>query len=140
MYKMSTRGETMGQRMAQGYINSDGDGLCDYDYDANGDFIGYDIPCEDGQIYGMTEHLTWRAPHRESGANGLLSAHAGNNDTSLMGTVGSLASPNDSFNFNVAGYAIARSEVGSETNHKGCLLYTSPSPRDGLLSRMPSSA
>ena len=23
---------------------------------------------------------------------------------------------------------------------KGCLLYTSPSPRDGLLSRMPSSA
>ena len=24
--------------------------------------------------------------------------------------------------------------------HNGCLLYTSPSPRDGLLSRMPSSA
>ena len=24
--------------------------------------------------------------------------------------------------------------------HHGCLLYTSPSPRDGLLSRMPSSA
>ena len=24
--------------------------------------------------------------------------------------------------------------------HPGCLLYTSPSPRDGLLSRMPSSA
>ena len=26
------------------------------------------------------------------------------------------------------------------TNWCGCLLYTSPSPRDGLLSRMPSSA
>ena len=26
------------------------------------------------------------------------------------------------------------------TNHSDCLLYTSPSPRDGLLSRMPSSA
>ena len=26
------------------------------------------------------------------------------------------------------------------TNAQGCLLYTSPSPRDGLLSRMPSSA
>ena len=26
------------------------------------------------------------------------------------------------------------------TNTKDCLLYTSPSPRDGLLSRMPSSA
>ena len=25
-------------------------------------------------------------------------------------------------------------------DHYGCLLYTSPSPRDGLLSRMPSSA
>ena len=25
-------------------------------------------------------------------------------------------------------------------NHSSCLLYTSPSPRDGLLSRMPSSA
>ena len=25
-------------------------------------------------------------------------------------------------------------------DHWGCLLYTSPSPRDGLLSRMPSSA
>ena len=24
--------------------------------------------------------------------------------------------------------------------NRGCLLYTSPSPRDGLLSRMPSSA
>ena len=27
-----------------------------------------------------------------------------------------------------------------EFKSKGCLLYTSPSPRDGLLSRMPSSA
>ena len=27
-----------------------------------------------------------------------------------------------------------------ELKEKGCLLYTSPSPRDGLLSRMPSSA
>ena len=25
-------------------------------------------------------------------------------------------------------------------DYNGCLLYTSPSPRDGLLSRMPSSA
>ena len=27
-----------------------------------------------------------------------------------------------------------------EIDSRGCLLYTSPSPRDGLLSRMPSSA
>jgi len=119
VFKMSTKGDTMGQRMAQGYINSDGNGLCDYDYDANGEFIGYDLPCEDGQVYGMTEHLTWRAPHREEGANGLLTDHAGNSDTSLMGTAGSLASPNDPFSFNVAGYAIATSEVGSKTTYKG---------------------
>ena len=30
--------------------------------------------------------------------------------------------------------------VDLESTIKGCLLYTSPSPRDGLLSRMPSSA
>ena len=119
VYKMSTKGDTMGQRMAQGYVNSDGDGICDYDYGANGNFIGYDLPCEDGQVYGMTEHLTWRAPHREDAANGLLTAHAGNADTSLMGTAGALASPNDPFSFNVAGYAIATSEVGSETTYKG---------------------
>ena len=31
-------------------------------------------------------------------------------------------------------------EASKESSFKGCLLYTSPSPRDGLLSRMPSSA
>ena len=30
--------------------------------------------------------------------------------------------------------------VGLAADPKACLLYTSPSPRDGLLSRMPSSA
>ena len=122
-YKMSTAGETKGQRLAQGYINSDGDGLCDYDYDSSGVFIGYDLPCEEGQVYGMTEHLTWRAPHREDGSLGLLSGHAGNTDTSLMGTIGGvsapLASPSDPFLVNVAGYAIATSEVGDEVDYKG---------------------
>ena len=31
-------------------------------------------------------------------------------------------------------------ELPEEVMEKTCLLYTSPSPRDGLLSRMPSSA
>ena len=31
-------------------------------------------------------------------------------------------------------------EVLSDPEKRDCLLYTSPSPRDGLLSRMPSSA
>ena len=35
---------------------------------------------------------------------------------------------------------ISDATVPGEGEHKICLLYTSPSPRDGLLSRMPSSA
>ena len=31
-------------------------------------------------------------------------------------------------------------EAAKKAINDGCLLYTSPSPRDGLLSRMPSSA
>ena len=30
--------------------------------------------------------------------------------------------------------------IAVDPDHMACLLYTSPSPRDGLLSRMPSSA
>ena len=40
-------------------------------------------------------------------------------------------------------YMIIGTIVGARLGHVlfyGCLLYTSPSPRDGLLSRMPSSA
>ena len=38
---------------------------------------------------------------------------------------------------------LSECEIGMEedgSGNNGCLLYTSPSPRDGLLSRMPSSA
>ena len=38
------------------------------------------------------------------------------------------------------GELILAYENGQQSVHWGCLLYTSPSPRDGLLSRMPSSA
>ena len=33
-----------------------------------------------------------------------------------------------------------KNRVGKDRTALACLLYTSPSPRDGLLSRMPSSA
>ena len=36
--------------------------------------------------------------------------------------------------------AIALIDSRADQNYISCLLYTSPSPRDGLLSRMPSSA
>ena len=38
------------------------------------------------------------------------------------------------------GQMVKPSVDGSRPGYSGCLLYTSPSPRDGLLSRMPSSA
>ena len=57
----------------------------------------------------------------------LIFAGAGN-DTAEGGT------GNDTL-FGGAGQDILRGDDGND-----CLLYTSPSPRDGLLSRMPSSA
>ena len=43
----------------------------------------------------------------------------------------------ESLNNNFDGYNIT---IPHKENIYNCLLYTSPSPRDGLLSRMPSSA
>ena len=37
-------------------------------------------------------------------------------------------------------FRVPEQEEGEVKQLEGCLLYTSPSPRDGLLSRMPSSA
>ena len=39
-----------------------------------------------------------------------------------------------------AGSAVAKLRAMKQAGNTTCLLYTSPSPRDGLLSRMPSSA
>ena len=51
---------------------------------------------------------------------------------------------NDFVQYNASDWTITTTEAGggsaSEGITSGCLLYTSPSPRDGLLSRMPSSA
>ena len=41
---------------------------------------------------------------------------------------------------NLSGRAVTGTATFNVTPLKACLLYTSPSPRDGLLSRMPSSA
>ena len=41
--------------------------------------------------------------------------------------------------FNSDGFSLG-TDTGSDGWNEDCLLYTSPSPRDGLLSRMPSSA
>ena len=46
----------------------------------------------------------------------------------------------DRWHPNAVGIAAARGHRGGDGSPCACLLYTSPSPRDGLLSRMPSSA
>ena len=49
----------------------------------------------------------------------------------------------ENFNFVDASFRAIPTETESKNllmTHSSCLLYTSPSPRDGLLSRMPSSA
>ena len=40
----------------------------------------------------------------------------------------------------ISNFAVGFGNIDLEAAKNSCLLYTSPSPRDGLLSRMPSSA
>ena len=59
------------------------------------------------------------------------------------GTVSAGFFLSDASEVNISGGTVLHSldpSSGSVLNINGCLLYTSPSPRDGLLSRMPSSA
>ena len=150
VYVMSTGGNNVGEQLAQGYINSDGDGFCDFKLDENNslaEMVNEDLDgdgilgenedldgdgildidnetaglyaCSPGEIYGITEFLTWRAPHREAATMNLLSNHVGNTLTSLEGTVGSyVENPDESFDLNLIGYAIAKSDVVGDTTYK----------------------
>ena len=123
VYVASTEGDDMGQRLRQGYINSDGDGHCDFKLNSDGTMADADssgmYPCEDGELYGFTEHLPWRAPHRETSTLGLLSAHVGNDNTVVAGAVGGIADSENSFKVNLVGYAMAESVPGDMETYKG---------------------
>ena len=123
VYVASTEGEDMGQRLRQGYINSDGDGHCDFKLNSDGTMADADssgmYPCEEGELYGFTEHLPWRAPHRETSTLGLLSAHVGNDNTVVAGAVGGVADSENSFKVNLVGYAMAESVPGEMETYKG---------------------
>ena len=120
-YVMSTKGDTIGQRLMQGYVNSDGDGICDFDYSSAGVYLGEDIECEEGQVYGMTEFLTWRAPHRDSLNYGLMEEAVGSSiDYAVLGnSIGAIGTSDNSFKYNLGGYAVAETEVGNEVEFKG---------------------
>ena len=92
-------------------MNADGT-VADADSDG-----GY--PCDEGEIYGLTEHLPWRAPHREAATYGLLTDNIGNSNTVVAGTIGGIADADDSFSINLVGYSIAESVPGEMTDFKG---------------------
>jgi len=122
VYQMSTgtganNADNMEHGLLRGYINSDGDGLCDFKLDSDGN-AEYDVPCEANETYGMTEHLPWRAPHNEAASYGLLSESVGNTNTVWAGTIGGIADAEDPVNVNLVGYAIATSEVGDKVTYK----------------------
>ena len=123
VYVASTEGDNMGQRLRQGYINSDGNGFCDFKLNSDGTMADADssgmYPCEEGELYGFTEHLPWRAPHRETSTLGLLSAHVGNENTVVAGAVGGVADSDDPFRVNLVGYAMAESVPGDMETYKG---------------------
>ncbi|MFL2971759.1 MAG: hypothetical protein ACJZ4M_05230 [Candidatus Thalassarchaeaceae archaeon] len=123
VYIASTKGDNMGQRLLQGYINSDGNGFCDFKLNSDGTMADADssgmYPCEEGELYGFTEHLPWRAPHRETSTLGLLSAHVGNENTVVAGAVGGVADSDDPFRVNLVGYAMAESVPGDMETYKG---------------------
>jgi hypothetical protein len=110
----------------EGYINSDGDGFCDFKLNSDGslsvsaedDWDGT-YPCEANETYGMTEHLPWRAPHREASVFGLLSDHVGNGNTEITGTIGGIADADAPFSVNLVGYSVAQTEVGETVTYKG---------------------
>jgi hypothetical protein len=120
-YVMSIRGDTIGQRLMQGYVNTDGDGFCDFDYSASGVYLGEDIECTEGQVYGMTEYLTWRAPAKDAANFGLMEEAVGSSvDYAVLeNSIGAIGDSDNSFKYNLGGYAVAMTEVGDEVEFKG---------------------
>lgn len=120
-YVMSIEGDTIGQRLMQGYANTDGDGLCDFDYSASGVYLGEDIECTEGQVYGMTEYLTWRAPAKDAANYGLMEEAVGSSvDYAVLeNSIGAIGTADESFKYNLGGYAVAMTEVGDNVEFKG---------------------
>ena len=58
----------------------------------------------------------------------------------VIAEIGVSVTKNDFIEFDGKEIQYKESEIKLLILNKPCLLYTSPSPRDGLLSRMPSSA
>ena len=77
------------------------------------------------------------------GMGGVVSFEHSHNGTAISTLPEPFADVHDEFTIprgTARAYELKAGEVVQVIDVDGCLLYTSPSPRDGLLSRMPSSA
>ena len=85
----------------------------------------------------MSDHHNHDSDHHEHIQNDGPSGIRGRGNFIIAG----LTSGHGVFHWFLQSFIVLLPEVESTFNlSKVCLLYTSPSPRDGLLSRMPSSA
>ena len=89
---------------------------------------------------------TWHWQSAVSGISNFFNDDKYKNFRNLLGTAGSIAATEKGISDLKKLPGVARKELfGGDTGYEGglygaCLLYTSPSPRDATLSRMPSSA
>ena len=96
----------------------------------------------DGQIQAGTSAPTYlKYTGSAVPTNNNCGTLLGSNNIGLIGQYSSLNMPFDHSTATASGAWWMLGRSAGTTNEWGlCLLYTSPSPRDGLLSRMPSSA
>ena len=92
-------------------------------------------------LYSLPDNLIAQYPANERGESRMLVLDEVHkiSDKKFKDIIGYLTS-DDLIVLNDTRVIPARLFLEKETGGKVCLLYTSPSPRDGLLSRMPSSA
>lgn len=69
----------------------------------------------------MTEYLTWRAPAKDAANYGLMEEAVGSSiDYAVLGgSIGAIGTADESFKYNLGGYAVADTEVGDEVEFKG---------------------
>ena len=100
--------------------------------------LGGDLTCSSNQVQLRVNTNDINLEYRWTGPNGFLSREQ-QPIVSISGTYTLIAS-NLSGCLTTEVVQVGQSLAAPQVSVLGCLLYTSPSPRDATLSRMPSSA
>ena len=132
--------------LSSGDLTIDVAGRIDLSADDNGEVRLFDGSSQYGQFKDDSDRL--RIESMISDADMLFVGNDGGSEVTAL-TLDMSEAGAATFNNNVTAFSDERLKDNIETLEdgldkveqlRGCLLYTSPSPRDGLLSRMPSSA